>query len=246
MSWPTQAEAPNAENQPKRRRHFNPLSATLTKSLEILQKASIITQLNPRSPPNPIPSTWRINENCLYHQVLDHNIDRCLAFRHRIQDLIEAGTILTPGGLNITNNPPPNHAPTAGMNALITKEEGFDFVCLITDVPVNRSSLPSPSAMRKIVSYDLNSLNQNIALEEEEELDITMKGLSSEPSEKTTQVTPTYNPLVSQLMAKMKFIPGQGLGKSNQGIPNPLLLTTNPGKTGLGFPPAHPGKGKKK
>ena len=37
-------------------------------------------------------------------------------------------------------------------------------------------------------------------------------------------------------MAKMNFIPGQGLGKMNQGEPTPLQFTSNPGKAGLGYP----------
>ena len=46
-------------------------------------------------------------------------------------------------------------------------------------------------------------------------------------------------------MAQMNFVPGQGLEKTNQGIPTPLLLTTNLGKEGLGYPQNQLGKGKK-
>lgn len=55
------------------------------------------------------------------------------------------------------SNPFHNHAPTTDINTLITEEEGFDHVCLITDMPTNRSSLPSPYTMREISGYDLSS-----------------------------------------------------------------------------------------
>ena len=58
-----------------------------------------------------------------------------MALRHRIQDLIEDGTIPTPKGPNVGTNPLPNHPPTDDVNALITKDEGPDPVFLITDAP---------------------------------------------------------------------------------------------------------------
>ena len=72
-----------------------------------------------------------------------------------------------------------------------------------------------------------------------------MDNLSLGPSEETTLVTPVFNPIMDQLMAKMKFAPRQGLGKSNQGISTPILLTTNPGKAELGYSQIQSGRGNK-
>lgn len=119
-----QGETSNVENQPKRRRYFEPLPMTLTKSLEILHNAGLVTSLHPQQPLNLIPLTWKMHENCLYHQVTSHNTKKCLAFRYRIQDLINDKTIPLLRGPNVTKNLLPNHA--LGINALITEKEGFD------------------------------------------------------------------------------------------------------------------------
>lgn len=97
---------------------------------------------------------------------LGHEIERFLALRHRIQDLIDDKVILSPGVPSETSNPLLNHTP--GINALITREESFDPVHLITDAPVNRSLLPSPSAIRELVGYELNTLDQDMASSKEE------------------------------------------------------------------------------
>ena len=74
-------------------------------------------------------------------------------------------------GANTTSNPLINHAPTAGINTLITEEEGFDPVCLITDMLINQSLLPSPYTMREIVRYDLSSSNLDEVSPEEKDED---------------------------------------------------------------------------
>jgi len=154
MNWPTKRDSSSTEV--KKRKNFCTLPTTLVKSLELLRKVGLITPLNSRPPPNPIPSTWKMNENCTYHQVAGHDTERCLARCHRIQDLIEAGTIPAPDGPNVTNNPLPNHAPPAGINALTTDEESFDPVGLIRDDPAYKS--PVVPLERTQVNPSLNSI----------------------------------------------------------------------------------------
>ena len=175
-----------------------------------------------------------------------------MALRHRIQDLIEDGTISTPAGPNVGTKPLPNHPPAAGINALITDDEGPDPFHFITDA----SGPQSPSGrhittlsykctwgysdqdrdfFRKDSDEDSKENSSEDSGEEsvkrECERKIGVMPLKT-PGE-INRVTPVYNPLMSQWMAKMNLVPGQGLRKTNQGMTSPLLLTTNPGKTGL-------------
>ena len=62
--------------------------------------------------PNPIPSTWNLNEYCHYHQKSNHKTDNCFRLKHEIQDLIDNGTLLNPNIItkpNIRKNPLPNY-----------------------------------------------------------------------------------------------------------------------------------------
>ena len=131
MVWLTQAEAPPKGN----RRAFHTLPMTLAQSFETLQTAVVLKPLNIRPLIDPIPHHWKMNEHYLFHQGPGHNTNMCMALRHRIQDLIEDGTIPTPAGPNVGTNPLPNHPPAAGINALITDDEGPDPVHLIANAP---------------------------------------------------------------------------------------------------------------
>lgn len=88
-------------------------------------------------------------------------------------------------------------------------------MCLITDIPT------SPPSRVEICE-----------LEGEEELDETLKFSFLKPTQEIAQIIrkPVYNPLVGQWMEKMKFVPGQGLGKINQGITKPLDTYNQPRK----------------
>ena len=50
--------------------------------------------------------------HCAYHQGLGHEIDRCTALRHDIQDLIDQGLVHL-GQPSVTTNPLPAHTTYA-------------------------------------------------------------------------------------------------------------------------------------
>ncbi|WKA13155.1 hypothetical protein VitviT2T_030485 [Vitis vinifera] len=66
-----------------------PLSQALRKLIE----AGLLTTLTSRPPPQPLPPQFRMDLHCAYHQGLGHEIDRCTALRHAIQDLIDQGLV---------------------------------------------------------------------------------------------------------------------------------------------------------
>ncbi|RVW25415.1 hypothetical protein CK203_108422 [Vitis vinifera] len=48
--------------------------------------------LAPKALPDPMPSQFRLDLYYTYYQSAGHHIDRCIALRHSIQDIVESGT----------------------------------------------------------------------------------------------------------------------------------------------------------
>ena len=85
---------------------------TFTQVYENLSSKGFIKPLDPTPMPNPIPSTWNLNEYCHYHLKSNHKTDNYFRFKHEIQDLIENETLLNPNIItepNIRKNPLPNY-----------------------------------------------------------------------------------------------------------------------------------------
>ncbi|XP_077246055.1 uncharacterized protein LOC143885899 [Tasmannia lanceolata] len=117
------------EGRPERKepRRFDPLPYSLSVALKKLLRDKKIELLEPREAPNPLPRYWRKDYYCEYHQGVGHLTDRCMALKHKIQDMIEAKKISveTP---NVTRNPLPTHAtPPPNVYAILTEEVVLDY-----------------------------------------------------------------------------------------------------------------------
>ncbi|XP_077217906.1 uncharacterized protein LOC143852410 [Tasmannia lanceolata] len=117
------------EGRPERKepRRFDHLPYSLSVALKKLLRDKKIELLEPREAPNPLPRYWRKDYYCEYHQGVGHLTDRCMALKHKIQDMIEAKKISveTP---NVTRNPLPTHAtPPPNVYAILTEEVVLDY-----------------------------------------------------------------------------------------------------------------------
>ena len=94
-SKPIQTPLPlkNRTNGPHRR-VFTDLGMPPSKALEALLSKKIIQVLSPQ-PGKEVTGKFP-NEWCKYHQAKGHNTDYCFALKHKIQDLIEDGTVPAP------------------------------------------------------------------------------------------------------------------------------------------------------
>ncbi|KAJ9705631.1 hypothetical protein PVL29_003616 [Vitis rotundifolia] len=93
-------------------RQFTPLGMTLTRAFEKLRDAGLIVPLASRPLPHPIPPHFCSHEHCLYHQIQGHDTERCSAFHHAIQDLIDSG-LVNLAWPSVTTNPLPTHSTHA-------------------------------------------------------------------------------------------------------------------------------------
>ena len=48
--------------------------------------------LAPRALADPVPSQFRLDLYCMYHQSAGHHTDRCTALQHAIHDIVDFGT----------------------------------------------------------------------------------------------------------------------------------------------------------
>ena len=55
-----------------------------------------LAPLAPRALPDLVPSQFRLDLYCTYHQSVGHHTDRCTALRHAIQDIVDSGTFGDP------------------------------------------------------------------------------------------------------------------------------------------------------
>ena len=51
-----------------------------------------LVPLAPKPLPNLVPSQFRLDLYCTYHQSEEHHTDRCTALRHSLQDLVDSRT----------------------------------------------------------------------------------------------------------------------------------------------------------
>ncbi|XP_077246192.1 uncharacterized protein LOC143886109 [Tasmannia lanceolata] len=117
------------EGCPERKepRRFDPLPYSLSVALKKLLRDKKIELLEPREAPNPLPRYWRKDYYCEYHQGVGHLTDRCMALKHKIQDMIEAKKISVEAP-NVTRNPLPTHAtPPPNVYAILTEEVVLDY-----------------------------------------------------------------------------------------------------------------------
>ena len=81
---------------------FFDLGMTLSQAYENLSSKGFLKPLDATPVPNPIPTTWNLNEYCHFHQKPGHKTDNYFHLKHEIQDLIDNGTLPNP---NIITKP---------------------------------------------------------------------------------------------------------------------------------------------
>ena len=83
---------------------------TLALEYKILTFKGFLKPLDLTPMPNLVPLTWNLNENCHFHQKSVHKSDNCFHLKHKIQDLIDNGTLPNPNIItksNVRKNPHP-------------------------------------------------------------------------------------------------------------------------------------------
>ncbi|XP_058727053.1 uncharacterized protein LOC131598475 [Vicia villosa] len=84
-----------------------------------------LVELKPMPPPLPRKAAPRFNPNerCEYHaNSPGHTLEKCWAFRHKVQDLIESGAIAFDKP-NVKTNPMPHHDGTVNAIEVVTEQE---------------------------------------------------------------------------------------------------------------------------
>ncbi|XP_016690809.2 uncharacterized protein [Gossypium hirsutum] len=81
----------------------------------------------------PYPKWYDPNANCMYHaRNQGHTTESCLAFKRRVQGLIDAGVLRFDGVSNVTGNPLPNH--TGGNVNAVTNEDNWRAKVYVTEI----------------------------------------------------------------------------------------------------------------
>lgn len=92
-------------NSQKPQRTLSQFSEPLSLIYEKLLKAGHVKPLTPTPLPQKLPSYHKPNAFCVFHQMPGHATDECHRLRHKIQDLIDNGSISTPlAKLNTTSS----------------------------------------------------------------------------------------------------------------------------------------------
>ncbi|XP_077237383.1 uncharacterized protein LOC143879076 [Tasmannia lanceolata] len=146
-------------------RQFDPLPYSLSVALKKLLRDKKITLLEPRELPNPLPKYWRKDQYCDYHQNSGHLTDKCMALRHKIQDMIEAKDLAVEVP-NVTRNPLPTHAmPPPNVYAIFTEEILLDHsrICaVISDRPYILRWDDEDEAIENKKPYVLSPLDEGL------------------------------------------------------------------------------------
>ncbi len=113
---------PNPSRQdPKLKRHFDPLGKPLAKVFKHMCKRGHLKPLDTTPYPDPLPKNWNTNLYFLFHQRTGHSTDKCTRLKHGIQDLIDNDVIpkarLT-NQPNVHKNPLPNYQRTPPPNQI--------------------------------------------------------------------------------------------------------------------------------
>ena len=89
-------------------------------------------------PPNPLPRGYNINAHCEFHSgAPGHTIENCIAFKCKVQDLLDGKAIsFNPVSPNTQNNPMPPHS-----GAVVNVIEEISEQTLVTKVDEIKMSL---------------------------------------------------------------------------------------------------------
>ncbi|GKV02505.1 hypothetical protein SLEP1_g14938 [Rubroshorea leprosula] len=143
---PLYAYGINRLQQERVRQHFNKLPLSYTEVFQQLVAAGLVTPV-PMVPLNPPFPTWyNPQARCEYHSGgVGHDLENCLALKHRIQDLIDAEELQIASepkvvGLNIAKNPLPTH-DSSTVNMI---EKDFDEVQEVAAVTLTNQVSSTP------------------------------------------------------------------------------------------------------
>ena len=99
---------------------FTPLPLPMSKLMGGLVQKGMLTLLEPKPTPNPLPWGYDPNAICHYHQSRGHWTDKCWNLRHAIQDFFDTKQFVLPPAPvtaaqpNLNNNPLPAHPVQPG------------------------------------------------------------------------------------------------------------------------------------
>ncbi|XP_050910855.1 uncharacterized protein LOC127126039 [Lathyrus oleraceus] len=125
---------PRQRLQPDRR--FDPLPMSYAELLPELLRLGFV-ELRTMAPPTVLPPGYDANVRCDFHSgAPGHNIEKCRAFQHKVQDLIDSKTINFSPVPNVVNNPMPAHG-THRVNCI----EGVESEDLVANVEEIQTSL---------------------------------------------------------------------------------------------------------
>src|SRR3954463_1012799 len=118
MTYPPQ---PRVQGPPRK---FDPLPTSKSEILKYLLNEQLV-ELRPMPPPIPgktMPN-FKANERCEFHaNSPGHTLEKCWAFRHKVQDLIESGAIAFDKP-NVKTNPMPHHEGTVNAIEVVNEQE---------------------------------------------------------------------------------------------------------------------------
>ncbi|KAH7836661.1 hypothetical protein Vadar_004049 [Vaccinium darrowii] len=120
-SKPTKTEPINqiAAQPTRQARSFYQFPFPLTTVYQKLLEKDAIKPLEPREPPKILPPSHNPNAFCSYHQMPGHHTNNCIRLKHKVQDLIEDGTIPLPlKKPNTVSNPMPEHKSNTQINQI--------------------------------------------------------------------------------------------------------------------------------
>ncbi|KAF5933378.1 hypothetical protein HYC85_029549 [Camellia sinensis] len=129
------------DNEPSKRNVAHSSNAT-TDALKKLQEEGYLELLEPQPLPNPLPSRYDPAKYCAYHQQHDHDTNRCIRLRHKIQDLIDEETLAPLEGPQVSTDSSPPH-----LNLIHTLPSTFDPSIYITPAHLPKPEVFIPKSM---------------------------------------------------------------------------------------------------
>ncbi|XP_052478388.1 uncharacterized protein LOC128033927 [Gossypium raimondii] len=135
-TMPTQSQ-PKNDQRPARpipeKPQFTPIPVPYGELYPKLLEKQLISPhyMAPLKP--PYPRWYDPNASCVYHAGNQgHSTENCVAFKKRVQGLIDAGILRFDGVSNVMGNPLPNH--TGGNVNAVTDEDSWQAKCDVNEV----------------------------------------------------------------------------------------------------------------
>lgn len=101
--------------QYKRRTSFDSIPMTCTELFNHLTSKNLINTRPMKALQPPFPRSYNANATCSFHENgVGHTVEECRAFKHAVQDLVDAGRIsFKQNSSNTTTHPLPGHEKSA-------------------------------------------------------------------------------------------------------------------------------------